>query len=48
MSSSILDYVLVTPDLTKEVVRMIVDEDLNIIDVRLNVREFFRLNVFTI
>ena len=28
VSSSILDYVLVTPDLTKEVVRMIVDEDL--------------------
>ena len=28
VSSSILDYVLVTPDLTKEVVSMAVDEDL--------------------
>ena len=28
VSSSILDYVLVTPDLTKEVVKMVVDEDL--------------------
>ena len=28
MSSSILDYILVAPDLTKEVVRMIDDEDL--------------------
>ena len=28
VSSSILDYILVTPDLTKEVVRMVVDEDL--------------------
>jgi hypothetical protein len=30
VSSSILDYVLVTPDLTKEVVRMAIDEDLTL------------------